>query len=211
MTSEGNEPVEVLIIGTNVTLVPYTALHVPTYHSWMSSPHLLECTASERLSLEEEYDMCEKWRVDRDKVTFIIYGNEGGKDEAVEEAKRSPKEFLESNKDRMVGDVNVFIKEEDGRREGEIEIMIAEESSRRKGYASEAVGLMVRHSVASHNLERIFCKIGEDNAPSLSFFVDKLGFEKVKYVECFREWELEMKSDVGLQGVEVDYNTSDLP
>lgn len=38
----------------------------------MQSEELLAQTASEPLSLEEEYDMQRKWREDDDKCTFIL-------------------------------------------------------------------------------------------------------------------------------------------
>src|ERR1700712_2269310 len=56
----------------HLILVPYSAHHVPTYHSWMQSTSLLAATASEPLSLAEEYDMQRSWRNDSDKLTFII-------------------------------------------------------------------------------------------------------------------------------------------
>jgi hypothetical protein len=38
----------------------------------MQSAELLEQTASEPLSIEEEYEMQRKWREDEDKCTFIL-------------------------------------------------------------------------------------------------------------------------------------------
>jgi hypothetical protein len=58
--------------GERVVLVPYTPRHVPTYHAWMQDAAILEATASEPLSLEEEYAMCASWRDDADKCTFIV-------------------------------------------------------------------------------------------------------------------------------------------
>lgn len=46
-----------VLFGDRIILVPYRAEHVPTYHEWMKSPELLELTASEPLSYEEELDM----------------------------------------------------------------------------------------------------------------------------------------------------------
>ena len=44
--------------------VPYQADHVPLYNAWMQTPELLELTASEPLSLEEEYENQVSWRED---------------------------------------------------------------------------------------------------------------------------------------------------
>ncbi|XP_049862596.1 alpha/beta-tubulin-N-acetyltransferase 9-like isoform X5 [Schistocerca gregaria] len=49
------------IIGKNVILVPYRAEHVPKYHEWMQSEELQHLTASEPLTLEEEYSMQQSW------------------------------------------------------------------------------------------------------------------------------------------------------
>lgn len=60
------------VLGHGVVLVPYRRWHVARYHEWMQSAELLEATASEPLTLEEEYDMQKKWRDDADKCTFIV-------------------------------------------------------------------------------------------------------------------------------------------
>ncbi|KAL2118385.1 hypothetical protein VTJ04DRAFT_8045 [Mycothermus thermophilus] len=64
---------EHVAISTNkVLLVPYERRHVLTYHGWMSDPAILESTASEPLTLEEEYENQESWRASHDKLTFIV-------------------------------------------------------------------------------------------------------------------------------------------
>ena len=50
--------------GRCCVLVPYRTHHVNRYHQWMSDPKLLEATASEPLSLDEEYEMQRTWRED---------------------------------------------------------------------------------------------------------------------------------------------------
>ena len=63
---------KIVIYGTRVILVPYDKEHVEKYHGWMQSKDILEATASEPLSIEQEYKMQESWRDDDDKLTFIV-------------------------------------------------------------------------------------------------------------------------------------------
>ena len=56
-----------------VLLLPYTAALVPTYHAWLEDPWLREMTASERLSLEEEFAAQREWARDASKQTFIVF------------------------------------------------------------------------------------------------------------------------------------------
>jgi hypothetical protein len=51
-------------VGRNVLLLPYRAAFVPLYHQWMEDGALREATASERLTLAEEFDMQREWKVD---------------------------------------------------------------------------------------------------------------------------------------------------
>ena len=127
------------IVGDAVRPIPYRKHHVSRYHEWMCSPELLEATASEPLSLEEEYKMQISWRDDDKKVTFIVLdatpkGDDVNDDEA----------------SRMLGDVNLFLNDRDDPCNAEIEIMIAEKQSQRKGFAREALmrcpSLMMKRS-----------------------------------------------------------------
>ena len=61
-----------VIYGSRVILVPYEKEHVEKYHGWMQSEEILQATASEPLTIENEYKMQESWREDEDKLTFII-------------------------------------------------------------------------------------------------------------------------------------------
>lgn len=55
-----------VLLGKKVVLVPYTSKHVPRYHKWMESEELRHLTASEPLTLEQEYAMQRSWREDED-------------------------------------------------------------------------------------------------------------------------------------------------
>jgi hypothetical protein len=61
-----------IIAGSKVALVPYQKTHVENYHEWMKDPWLQEMTASEPLSIDEEYEMQRSWHADPDKCTFIL-------------------------------------------------------------------------------------------------------------------------------------------
>ena len=45
------------IVGRRLRLVPYAAHHVERYHQWMQDDALRAATASEPLTLDEEYEM----------------------------------------------------------------------------------------------------------------------------------------------------------
>uniref|UniRef100_K3WM77 N-acetyltransferase domain-containing protein n=1 Tax=Globisporangium ultimum (strain ATCC 200006 / CBS 805.95 / DAOM BR144) TaxID=431595 RepID=K3WM77_GLOUD len=158
-----------VIVGKNVTLVPYEKEHVPKYHQWMTDPWLqgtlsLSCdmTASEPLSMEEEYEMQQSWREDDKKCTFIVLakGTTNAESSFIDEAAI----------DRMAGDVNLFFNDYDDAFNCEMEIMIAEPKYRRKGFAKEAVELMMAYATSKLNVHRFYCKINEINHASLQLF-----------------------------------------
>ncbi|GFP83292.1 cytochrome b561 and DOMON domain-containing protein at5g48750 [Phtheirospermum japonicum] len=104
--------------GEKVILVPYMKEHVPRYHAWMQDPAILQATASEPLTLDQEYEMQLSWVQDPLKQTFIVLDRE-----------LVVGDFIhgESRSEAMVGDVNIFMNDLDDPKLAEVEIMIAEQ------------------------------------------------------------------------------------
>lgn len=169
------------IIGKLVILVPYEAKHVPKYHTWMQSPELQELTASEPLTLEEEYEMQRSWREDEDKCTFLILC-------------RLTYEECHDEITALVGDTNLFLSQDPDTNEriAEAEIMIAEPQARGKGYGWEAMLLMMKYAQSTLAVDKFEAKIGMDNEKSQRMF-KKMQFVEAKRVEVFREITYERK------------------
>ncbi|KAM8837041.1 alpha/beta-tubulin-N-acetyltransferase 9 isoform 2-T2 [Spinachia spinachia] len=155
-----------LLEGNTVVLVPYNAEHVPRYHEWMKSPELQQLTASEPLTLQQEYDMQRSWREDDDKCTFIILDKQRWADIMVEEEQC------------MVGDVNIFLTDPTDPTLAELEIMIAEPSDRGKGIGKEVTRMMMSYGVARLGVRKFEAKIGLNNQVSIAMF-KKLHFQEV--------------------------------
>ena len=160
------------IVGGKVTLVPYRHCHVAKYHEWMKDPYLQEMTASEPLSLSEEYEMQTNWRDDETKCTFILLDSSDGPE-------------------KMVGDVNLYFHDSDEPTTGEIEIMIAEPSCRRKGLATEALKLFMNFAITTLGTVRFVAKISNKNAPSIGLFTS-LGYNIYKLVDVFEETHMDL-------------------
>ena len=132
---------------SKLLLVPYSVHHVPVYHAWMQDPDLQAATASEPLSMDEEYAMQRSWRTDGDKLTFIIclpLDNLDLVTNATPGADDGPA--------RMIGDINLFLfnDDDDGRDDkpagsgpgavvGEVELMIARKELQRQRYGRAAL------------------------------------------------------------------------
>ena len=175
---------ELCLKGEKTCLVPYRKHHVGKYHAWMQDEYLLENTCSERLTLEEEYQMQESWKDDPKKCTFIILANNTGQDTAGVETH-------EQEIKRMAGDVNMFWNDYEDPSCVEIEVMIAEASRRRHGLAEEAVTLMMKYGVQRLKVTKFRAKILETNTGSACLF-EKLGFKEVKRVSVFQEVHYEL-------------------
>ncbi|KAM3305889.1 N-acetyltransferase 9-like protein isoform X1 [Capsicum chacoense] len=177
---------KVSVEGEKVILVPYMKEHVPKYHEWMQDPLLLQATASEPLTLQQEYDMQLSWTQDPLKQTFIVLDRELIVGNFIH-----GETHVEVLLAAMVGDVNIYMNDLDDPQMAEVEIMIAEPKSRGKGLGKESVLMMMTFAVDNFKIHTFRAKIGELNQSSLSLF-QKLGFEETSYSEIFNEMTLEL-------------------
>ena len=198
-------------------LVPYEACHVPTYHSWMQDAELQAATASEPLTLSEEYEMQRSWRKDHDKLTFIICHPLEEDQQAVEHVGLATVEDPNS----MIGDINLFISEpddhddnesDDGRHlVGEIELMIARKDLQRQGYGRAALVAFLDYILARESsitaesdescfdarLSYLRARINQTNERSIRLF-ESVGFERTsESANYFGEVELKWRQDLG--------------
>ncbi|KOS17056.1 N-acetyltransferase 9-like protein [Escovopsis weberi] len=153
-----------------VLLVPYEARHVPRYHSWMQDPDIREATASEALTLQEEFENQQSWRRAHDKLTFILCRPPPPPSTPLSRAVAGQHDAEGS----MIGDVNFFLYPHDEEPEpdrehgngdearngengetrqilvrGEVDIMVAETDARGRGVGSAAVRALLAF-VARH-------------------------------------------------------------
>ncbi|CAM9717515.1 unnamed protein product [Sphacelaria rigidula] len=143
-------------------------------------------TASEPLSLDEEYAMQKSWKEDPKKCTFIIL--------ARGRVASTWMLAFEDEEPQMAGDVNLFFNDLDDKSICEVEVMVAEERWRRKGLAREALLMIMRYGLDELGAKTFYCKIGDANQASRALF-DKLGYARHAYVEVFKETELRFVAD----------------
>ncbi|KAI0883197.1 GNAT domain-containing protein [Annulohypoxylon maeteangense] len=159
---------DVAVCGNSIILVPYDKHHVLKYHEWMEDEKIRQLTASDRLSLEQEYENQASWRTSGDKLTFIICKGASFSNLA---ASASP--VIAGKVDvpgSMAGDVNAFISpwdpadyedrvticeeyETKAYCAAEIDIMIADPTSRGKGLGRAAVAAFLLY--IRRNLDEI--------------------------------------------------------
>ncbi|KAF2015925.1 N-acetyltransferase [Aaosphaeria arxii CBS 175.79] len=187
-----------------ILLVPYSEHHVPAYHEWMQDEELQKATASEPLTLHEEYAMQKSWREDADKLTFIVCTAP-----ATEESEASDFQLQRGNQDspgNMMGDINLFLNEDDEQDDssptfqnvvGEVEIMIARNDLQGKGLGKTILNTFMwymlssmdeirqewqaRHGVSgkTSNLAYLRVKIDASNTRSIRLF-ESVGFSKIR-------------------------------
>ena len=197
-----------------VLLVPYSKHHVPKYHEWLKDPMIREATASEPLTLEEEYKMQESWREDADKLTFIVCRALPD----LSDATNTINEGVFDVDEAMIGDVNMFLTaaddEQDDKQDGEtrlvgeLELMIATKADQNQGFGRNALLTFLRYIVEHEyditseylsaapatckprRLSYLCAKIGEQNLRSIGLF-ESLGFVKTSTKPTyFGEFEL---------------------
>ncbi|KAH9207354.1 GNAT domain-containing protein, partial [Leptodontidium sp. 2 PMI_412] len=146
---------------SSILLVPYEASHVPTYHEWMKDEQIQAETASEPLTLSEEYAMQRSWRTDVDKLTFIACLPLSSTSSSPPRSIQTPHQLtpgIADSPSSMIGDVNLFLTPSSSSPSppsspsqnhngtpiftlitGEIELMIAPLPHRRKGHGRGAI------------------------------------------------------------------------
>ncbi|XP_048466731.1 N-acetyltransferase 9 isoform X2 [Rhincodon typus] len=148
----------------------------------MKSEELQKLTASEPLTLEQEYQMQINWQEDADKCTFIVLDKlKWVSDSCTEE-------------DCMVGDVNLFLTDPEDPTTAEIEIMIAEPSYRGKGFGKEATMMMMYYGVTKLGIKKFQAKINLENTISITMF-QNFHFEEVSVSDVFQEVTLGLTVD----------------
>ncbi|KAI8375709.1 GNAT domain-containing protein [Choanephora cucurbitarum] len=177
-----------ILKGKHVVLVPYKPEHVPKYHEWMQSPFLQEMTASEPLTLEQEYEMQQSWHQDEEKLTFIIQSLP--LDSPLDLTTMSTTEIMQ--KTIMIGDVNIFFNDPDNDRTfGEIELMIAEPEYRKTGRGTEALKIMMTYALETLDVKTFHAKVSLKNQPSIQLFQSKFKYYPISVSTVFEEMTLE--------------------
>ncbi|TQS37780.1 hypothetical protein Golomagni_01735 [Golovinomyces magnicellulatus] len=205
---ENAEIQSLAISSSKVLLVPYEKRHVETYHEWMNSKEIQEATASESLTLNEEYLMQESWRHDHDKLTFVICRPPSTHIKKVVAGTHDATHLL-------LGDVNLFLfaaQQHDNCCIGELELMVAPLEARRHGYGRAAI-LCFLYYIQTHldQLMTEYCgsknsdsktmhllylrvKIHSENINSIKLF-ESIGFHRVSdTADFFGEFEFKLEN-----------------
>lgn len=90
---------------------------------------------------------------------------------------------------RLVGDINLFLQEEEDAAcvQAEVNIMIGESDARRKGLAKEALLIACLYVIEHHKVSSLLARISDSNAPSLNLFQNKLSWPIDSHSEVFSE------------------------
>ncbi|KXX73050.1 N-acetyltransferase 9-like protein [Madurella mycetomatis] len=205
-----------------VLLVPYDCRHVLTYHTWMEDPAIQEATASEWLTLDEEYENQTSWRASHDKLTFIVC-------QPLEIGRTGifVKSGVPDTPERMLGDVNLFLypdeDDEDEEHEheheqeqeqgqsafadprfcvGEVDIMIADQQHRGKGLGRVVMQTFLQY--ISRNLGGIMHEYAQDKdiriPPKLKLLMAKINKGNTRSIALFSSLGFEQEGEVNYFG-----------
>ncbi|OBZ84550.1 N-acetyltransferase 9 [Choanephora cucurbitarum] len=162
-------------------------------------------TASEPLTLEQEYEMQQSWHQDEEKLTFIIQSLP--LDSPLDLTTMSTTEIMQ--KTIMIGDVNIFFNDPDNDRTfGEIELMIAEPDYRKTGRGTEALKIMMTYGTIDYitihrhiltgtialetlDVKTFHAKVSLKNQPSIQLFQSKFKYYPISVSTVFEEMTLE--------------------
>ena len=173
------------------------------YGALIRSQAIQAATASEPLSLAEEYAMQQSWRNDGDKLTFITC-------KPLPDITASVISTTHDASSRMVGDINLFLARDEGNADhiiGELELMVVRKEQQRKGYGRASLVAFTNYvlthqtaimreytgsygSTTKLQLECLRVKVGQDNFRSITLF-ESIGFKKLtESPNYFGEFEL---------------------
>lgn len=218
-------------------LVPYDSRHVPTYHDWMEDEAVRAATASDRLTLEEEYENQESWRAAADKLTFIlcqpvVNDVSGSRASDSEDKDKDIVGGVDDAPERMAGDINLFLtpfEEEDDEGEanvqdasssllfsGEVDVMIARTEHRRQGFGRAAVTAFLhyilqsqRDAILAEAAEAVDTPFAPSSLPQLKQLVVKIQATNAASIGLFKSLGFKQKGDVNYFG-EVELVRRDL-
>lgn len=167
--------------------------------------------------------MQKSWREDGDKLTFIVCLPLSSTNSSSLEENRIVVPQKTDAPERMVGDVNLFLRfddDDDDSVVGELELMIAEKQNQGKGFGRASLLAFLRYILSSQDgivaeflqtaenkqtskkeISYFSVKIGQTNARSIALF-ESLGFTKVTLEpNYFGEFELR-RADLDAANVE---------
>ena len=186
----------------------------------MKDPNLLNSTASESLTLNEEMSMQSNWHEDSNKCIFLISKSQTNFMYPLTCPWTS--KTIEEESQSLIGDVNLFLQpftpgsnqsmnqsmnhsndsttqrtldSELKIKTAEIDIMIAHSCHRGLGLGKDALHMMMAFGIHFLSIQKFVAKISDSNPSSLSLF-RKMNFQisnSMTRPNIFGEWELEFR------------------